>query len=252
MENKDSIIQEIKEEEDKFHNTLVKGLKKLEKMLNNDGEISGKDAFILFTTYGFPLEMTLEIVEERGLKIDRDVYNIEFEKHRELSRTASSGKFKGGLADSSEQTTALHTCTHLMLAGLRKELGNNVHQVGSNITADRTRFDFTHGEKVERKVLDKVEDYVNGAIQNTAKISLSRMSKEEAIEKGIEGSFWERYPDIVNVYVIEDMKGNIYSQELCGGPHLGNLSEIKEKTFKILNEKSSSSGVRRIKAVLSN
>ncbi len=250
-EKEEKIISEVKEEEDKFQKTLEHGLKKLEKMLKEDGEISGKDAFILFTTYGFPIEMTLEVVKDKGLKVDEKMYNIEFEKHRELSRTASAGKFKGGLADSSEQTTALHTCTHLMLAGLRKELGDEVHQVGSNITAQRTRFDFTYSKKVERDVLDRVEEYVNDAIKNSAKVCLNKMSKEEAKKSGVEGSFWEKYPDTVNVYTVEDEKGNVYSQELCGGPHLDDLSVIKDKKFKILKEKSSSSGVRRIKAVLS-
>jgi len=251
LENKDNIINEIKEEEDKFHSTLVNGLKKLEKMLSVDGDISGKDAFILFTTYGFPIEMTLEVVEEKGLEVNRDVYNAEFEKHRELSRTASAGKFKGGLADNSKQTTALHTCTHLMLAGLKKELNDNsVHQVGSNITAERTRFDFTYDKKVERDILDKVEKYVNDAIQSSATVCLEQISKKEAKESGVEGSFWEKYPDTVNVYLVKDEKGNVYSKELCGGPHLDSLSEIKDKKFKILKEKSSSAGVRRIKAVL--
>lgn len=250
LKNKENIINEIRNEEDKFHTTLVNGLKKLEKMLSVDGNISGKDAFILFTTYGFPLEMTLEVVEEKGLVVDRNIYNYEFEKHRELSRTASSGKFKGGLADSSEQTTALHTCTHLMLAGLKKELGDDIHQVGSNITAERTRFDFTYGKKVERNILNKVETYVNNAIQNSAKVTLLKMTKEEAKNIGVEGSFWDKYPDTVNIYSVEDEKGNVYSRELCGGPHLNDLSNIKEKTFKILKEKSSSAGVRRIKAVL--
>ncbi len=249
-QKEEEIIDEIKKEEDKFQKTLEQGLKKLEKMLREDGEISGKDAFVLFTTYGFPIEMTLEVVKERGLKIDEKMYNIEFEKHRELSRTASAGKFKGGLADSSKQTTALHTCTHLMLAGLRKELGDEVHQVGSNITAQRTRFDFTYDKKVERAVLDKVEDYVNNAIKNSAKVYLSQMSKTEAKQSDVEGSFWDKYPDTVNVYTVKDQEGNVYSKELCGGPHLDDLSTIKDKKFKILKEKSSSAGVRRIKAVL--
>ncbi len=248
-QHEEMIKREVIAEEHKFHKTLDRGLKELHKMIDRDGELTGQDAFILFTTYGFPLEMTLEVVEKRGLQIDRQVYADEFEKHRELSRTASAGKFKGGLADHSDITTALHTCTHLMLAGLRKELGEHVHQAGSNITPERTRFDFTHSEKVTREVLDKVESYVNEAIAKNTIVSIEKVQKEIAKKDGVEGSFWEKYPDIVNVYTMKAPDGTVYSRELCGGPHVETTENIK-KVFKITSEKSSSAGVRRIKAIL--
>ena len=243
------IVDVIKTEEKKFHKTLVRGLKEFEKMVANDGSLSGKDAFVLFTTYGFPLEMTLELAQDRGLDVNRETYTKEFEKHRERSRSASAGKFKGGLADASAQTTALHTCTHLMLAGLRKELGDHVHQAGSNITAERTRFDFTHPEKVDRATLDRVENYVNDAIAHHAHVRRDDMDKEQAQAEGVEGSFWEKYPQRVHVYSVVGEDGTVYSKELCGGPHVASLDEISG-VFKIVKEKSSGAGVRRIKAQL--
>ncbi len=249
VETRDMIIREMKTEEEKFHKTLVRGTRELHKMIERDGELTGEDAFVLFTTYGFPLEMTLEVVEKRGIVVDRDAYESEFARHRDLSRTASAGKFKGGLADHSAQTTALHTCTHLMLAGLRKELGDHVHQAGSNITEQRTRFDFTHGEKVERDVLDRVEAYVNDAIADGMVVEMLQMDKQVAKDEGVEGSFWEKYPDTVNVYTMTGKDDVVYSQELCGGPHVSDATEIVG-TFRITSEKSSSAGVRRIKASL--
>ena len=169
--------------------------------------------------------------------------------HQAQSRMGAEQKFKGGLADTSEHTTKLHTATHLMLAGLRKYLGDHVHQAGSNITAERTRFDFTHHEKVSRDVLDQVEAYVNEAIQKACDVVIEQMPKEEAQEKGVEGSFWEKYPDVVNVYMVKCSDGTVFSQELCGGPHVQNTKNMG--TFKITKEEASSSGVRRIKATLS-
>jgi len=193
--------------------------------------------------------MTEELASEKGLSIDRDAFDSAFREHRAQSKSGAEQKFKGGLADSSEKTTALHTATHLMLAGLRKHLGDHVHQAGSNITAERTRFDFTHTEKVSREVLDKVEAYVNEAITKNSTVTVEQMPKEEAKEKGVEGSFWEKYPDIVNVYVVKGDDGTVYSQELCGGPHVQNTKSMG--TFKIVKEEASSQGVRRIKATLS-
>jgi alanyl-tRNA synthetase len=171
------------------------------------------------------------------------------EKHQDLSRAGAEQKFKGGLADAGETTTMLHTSTHLMLAALRKYLGDHVHQAGSNITHERTRFDFTHPEKVPKDVLDKVEAYVNEAISKKATVSIIQMPKDEARAKGVEGSFWEKYPDVVNVYQVKADDGTVFSQELCGGPHVDNTGNIKG-TFKIVKEEASSAGVRRIKAVL--
>jgi len=239
----------IEEEEIKFRKTLKKGLKEFERIVEHAETVTGKDAFVLFSTYGFPMEMTEELAEEKNISIDKEQYAREFQKHRDLSRTASAGKFKGGLADHSEKTTALHTATHLMLAGLRKYLGDHVHQAGSNITTERLRFDFTHSGKVEREILDQVERYVNEAIERGCIVSIEEVRKEDAKENGVEGSFWEKYPDVVNVYQIKSRDGMIYSQELCGGPHVRNTQEIKG-IFKIKKEESSSAGVRRIKATL--
>lgn len=239
----------INEEENKFRETLSKGMRELEKRIT-DKTLSGKDAFDLFTTYGFPLEMTQEIALEKGIAVDELEYRDEFEKHKELSRTASAGKFKGGLADNSAKVTAFHTATHLMLAALRKELGEDVHQAGSNITEERTRFDFTYGQKVSREILDKIELYVNAAMEAGATVGTTVMLKDEAKANGVEGSFWEKYPDNVTVYQVVGSDGTIYSQELCGGPHVTNTEEIKAfGRFRITKEEASSAGVRRIKAI---
>lgn len=244
-----SIQSTLTVEEVKFRKTLASGIKEFEKMLEKHGAINGEDAFILFTTYGFPVELTEELAVERGVAIDRRGFEEKMEEHKAQSRAGAEQKFKGGLADSGEMTTMLHTCTHLMLAGLRKYLGDHVHQAGSNITAERTRFDFTHGEKVDRETLDKVEAYVNEAIEKKCEVTIEQMPKEEAQEKGVEGSFWEKYPDIVNVYVVKAEDGTVYSQELCGGPHVKNTDDIEGK-FKIKKEEASSAGVRRVKGAL--
>jgi len=247
-ERRDLIAREIAKEEEKFRETLSRGMKEFEKK-TAAGDISGTDAFDLFSTYGFPLEMTEELASERGISVDADAFQEEFRKHQELSRTASAGKFKGGLADHSEKVTMLHTSTHLMLAGLRKYLGDHVHQAGSNITEERTRFDFTHPEKVSREILDKVEAYVNEAIAAGCPMTVEQVPKEEAKAQGVEGSFWEKYPEKVNVYMAKSDEGTVYSAELCGGPHVGNTGDIKGK-FRIIKEEASSAGVRRVKAVL--
>lgn len=244
-----TLIQKtIQEEEQKFRKTLSLGLKEFEKFSKN-GSLSGEQAFMLFSTYGFPYEVTVELAVERGITVDEKAYREEFKKHQDLSRAGAEQKFKGGLADSSEQTTKLHTATHLMLAGLRKYLGNHVHQAGSNITSERTRFDFTHHEKVSPDVLKQVEAYVNEAIQKKCDMVVVQMPKEQAQAEGVEGSFWEKYPDVVNVYQVVCGDGSIYSRELCGGPHVQNTESMG--TFSIVKEEASSAGVRRIKAVLS-
>jgi len=243
----DIVVKEIWEEEDRFRKTLERGMKELTRMLTSDA-ISGVDAFTLFSTYGFPVEMTEEFAHERGVSVDRAGYDIEFKKHQALSRAGAEQKFKGGLADHSEKTTALHTATHLMLAGLRKYLGDSVHQAGSNITEERMRFDFTYPQKVERDILDKVEAYVNEAIKKNCTVIKEQMKKEEAKAMGVEGSFWEKYPDTVTVYSVKGEDNSVYSQELCGGPHVEKTEGMGK--FKIVKEEASSSGVRRIKAVL--
>lgn len=248
-DNATTILKELKHEEEKFRSTLSKGLREFERRIAHRS-LSGKDAFDLFSTYGFPLEMTQEIAKEHGVEIDAAVFREEFKKHQDLSRTASAGKFKGGLADHSAKVTAFHTATHLMLAGLRKELGEGVHQAGSNITEERTRFDFTYREKVPREILDRVEKYVNQAILSQASVSTVVMDKEAAKKEGVEGSFWEKYPEKVTVYRVMAPDGTIYSQELCGGPHVVTTADIASfGTFKIIKEEASSAGVRRIKAV---
>lgn len=249
QEKQGDIITTIEEEETKFRDTLEKGMREFEKRVA-DNCLSGADAFVLFSSYGFPFEITAELAKERGIPINEAEYQKELVKHQELSRSASAGKFKGGLADNSPIVTAYHTATHLLLAALRKELGEGVHQAGSNITEERTRFDFTYGEKVPRAVLDKVEDYVNQAIHAEAVMKTVVMDKEQAKTQGVEGSFWDKYPDKVTVYQVEGADGTIYSQELCGGPHVSNTKDIQEfGTFKIVKEEASSRGVRRIKGI---
>lgn len=252
-DNKGKVIAELMREEEKFARTLSQGIREFEKLVQAlDGNmITGQAAFTLFDTYGFPFEMTVELAAERGLSVDEAGFREAFKKHQDLSRTASEGKFKGGLADHSAKVTAFHTATHLMLAGLRKELGDSVHQAGSNITEERTRFDFTHPEKVPREVLDRVEAYVNAAIEAEAPVTTEVMDKEAAKAAGIEGSFWEKYPERVTVYRVIGQDGTVYSQELCGGPHVANTSEIGAfGRFKIGKEEASSAGVRRVKAIL--
>lgn len=244
----DAITGSILAEEEKFRRTLARGMKEFEKRIASGG-FTGTDAFELFSTYGFPLEMTIELASEKGVTFDHAAFAEEFRRHQDLSRTASAGKFKGGLADHSEKVTMLHTATHLMLAGLRRYLGDHVHQAGSNITEERTRFDFTHPEKVQRETLDLVEAYVNEAIAHRCPMTIERMPKEAAKERGVEGSFWDKYPETVDVYMAKCEDGTVYSQELCGGPHVKNTGDIKG-IFRIIKEEASSAGVRRIKAVI--
>ncbi len=241
------IEQEIGQEETKFRKTLASGMKEFDKI--STPIISGHDAFILFSTYGFPFELTLELAEEKGMHVDKEEFKIEMEKHQDLSRASTSGKFKGGLSDASDTTVMLHTVTHIMLAGLRKYLGDTVHQAGSNITETRTRFDFTYPKKVEREILDKVEMYVNEAISKKCDVITEIMNKENAMSAGVEGSFWEKYPDKVTVYTVRSGDNTVYSQELCGGPHVANTGNIKG-LFKIVKEEASSAGIRRIKGIL--
>ena len=272
LEHESDIIDTIHGEEVQFRKTLENGLKEFNKialkvtlpMKREGGKIvfdstkektqqkfiTGENAFSLFTTYGFPIELTVEIAKERGMTVALDEFKKFMDQHRELSRAGSEQKFKGGLADHGDKVVMYHTATHLLLAGLRKELGAGVHQAGSNITNERLRFDFTHEEKVPDDVLRRVEQFVNSAIQNNAKVSIDTIAKTEA-EKDptIEGSFWERYPDQVKVYTIAGSDGSVYSRELCGGPHVEETSLITG-TFKIQKEESSSRGVRRIKAIL--
>lgn len=205
--------QVILEEVDKFKITLAKGLKEVEKIK----KIDGKMAFDLYQTYGFPLELTIELFAEKGQAVDTETFKKEFEKHRDLSRTASAGTFKGGLADHSEETTKLHTATHLLHKSLRTVLGEHVSQKGSNITAERLRFDFSHPQKLTEDELRKVEDLINEQIEKKLPVSFSEMPFEEAKKKGALAFFGEKYGERVKVYKIGD-----FSMEVCGGPHVQN------------------------------
>ena len=259
LENREMILEEIDREEKQFLSTLEKWLKEFHKLINwfkiayertwkKLDTIAWAKAFKLYDTYGFPLEMTVELALENWLKVDEEGFNKAFEEHQAKSRAWAEQKFKWGLADDSEATTALHSATHLMLAWLRKYLWDDVHQKWSNITAERLRFDFNYPEKVERDILDKVEEYVNEAINSNLTVSIEEMEKEKARESWVEWSFWEKYPDIVKVYNMIWENGTVYSKELCGGPHVENSKNMWK--FKIKKEESSSRGVRRIKAVL--
>ncbi len=257
--NAEKIQSELEMEEGKFAKTLKDGVREFEKIVNGfkiaferSGQkvtqISGGKAFTLFDTYGFPLEMTLELARENDLTVDIEGFKKSFEEHQEKSRTAAAGKFKWWLADDGIETTALHSACHLMLAGLREVLGTHVAQAGSNITAERLRFDFTHGEKMTPEQIQAVEKYVNEAITSQLTVTITNMDKKEAQETGVSGSFWEKYPDIVKVYSMVGENGVTYSRELCGGPHVEDSENMGK--FRIVKEESSSSGVRRIKAVL--
>ncbi len=241
--NKDFIFDELTKEEQKFEATLEKGLKEFEKLEN----ISGKDAFNLYQTYGFPIEITEELAKEKGVKVDVEEFKKELEKHQELSRTASAGIFKGGLADNSEATTKLHTAAHLMLAGLRKVLGPDVYQKGSNITAERLRFDFSHKEKMTSEQLALVENFVNDIINKDLPVKCEEMTLDKARELNAMGVFESKYGEKVKVYTIGE-GDQVASREICGGPHVEHTGVLGH--FKIVKEESSSSGVRRIKAIL--
>ena len=240
-QNKEKIFEELRKEEEKFGKTLEKGLKEFEK---------GTDAFILFSTYGFPFELTKELAKEKGIEINEKEFDKEFKKHQELSKTASAGMFKGGLADSGEKTAKLHTATHLLHQALREVLGENVAQKGSNITAERLRFDFSHPEKMTDEQKRKVEDIVNEKIKENLPVICEEMTVEDAKTKGAIGIFDTKYGDKVKVYSIGDSaKGEtLFSREICGGPHAKSTGELDH--FRIKKEEASSAGVRRIKAVL--
>jgi alanyl-tRNA synthetase len=247
--NKQKILSELEKEEIRFLETLEKGIREFEKMTNGLKlkELSGKNAFLLYQSYGFPLEIILELAKEEKIKVDEKEFNKEFEIHQNLSRTATEGKFKSGLQDHTEETTKLHTATHLLDAALRKVLGNEVQQKGSNITPERLRFDFSFNKKMTPEEIKKVEQLVNRAISEKLLITRQEMSPEQAKKSGALGFFEHKYGDIVSVYTIGEMK-NPFSKEICTGPHVNNTSELGK--FKITKEEASSAGVRRIKAVL--
>jgi len=217
-----------------------------EDILDSSSElvVTGEEAFDLFQTYGFPIEMVQDLAHEKGLRVNRREFDEKLATHQELSRTASAGMFKGGLADTKEKTKQLHTVAHLLLSGLRKILGDQVIQKGANINGERVRFDFSHSEALTEEQKKSLEDFINQAIEEKIPVIKEEMSLDEAKKSGAHGNFKSKYGDLVSVYTIGE-----YSKEICGGPHVENTSEI-EGTFKIVKEKSSSSGVRRIKGIL--
>ena len=235
------VLEVLKNEKEKFNRTLEKGLREFAKVSNKD--IDGDVAFHLYDTYGFPIELTEELAHDAGINVDVKGFQEKFKAHQELSRTASAGKFKGGLAGNSEIETKYHTATHLLNAALKVVVGSDVHQKGSNITDERMRFDFSCDHKLSDEEKQKTEDLVNLWISEGLDVRAQEMAKEDAIKSGAECMFIEKYPDIVTVYSIGDI-----SKELCGGPHVKNTSELGH--FKIKKEEASSAGVRRIKAIL--
>lgn len=248
VQNKDRVYTELTAEENKFSETLEKGEKQFDKMtffLEKQGvkEIAGGSAFKLYDTYGFPIELTQELAAEKGFTVDVKGFQEAFAKHQELSRTAMAGDFKSGLGDHSEQTTALHTATHMLQAALRQVLGNEVGQKGSNITPERLRFDFTYHEKMTPEQIRQVEDIVNEQIKRDLKVTVETMSPDEAVKQGAIAFFSSKYGEQVTVYSIGD-----FSKEVCAGPHVEHTGDMGH--FRILKEESSSAGVRRIKAVL--
>jgi alanyl-tRNA synthetase len=264
LDNQEKIFEEMVKEEKKFIATLNKGLSVLKKEMekNESEKLNGPDVFgecfcfDMFATYGFPIEMTLEELKANGwIRNEEDAQKLldrfgeDYNRHQELSRVGAEQKFSGGLADNSEDVTKLHTATHLLHKALKTVLGNHVEQRGSNITAERLRFDFVHPEKMSEEEIKKVEDIVNEQINASLPITFEEMSVEEAKAKGAIGLFESKYGDKVKVYVIGDVDANnVFSIEICGGPHVKNTAELGG--FKIKKEQSSSSGVRRIKAVL--
>jgi alanyl-tRNA synthetase len=254
--NADKILEEITKEEKQFRKTLKQGLKEFSKLMRGfqiaferSGKkitrISGDKAFKLYDTYGFPIEMTEELARENELEVDREGFEKAYTKHQEKSRAGSAQKFKGGLADNSEQVKKYHTATHLLHQALRDVLGDSVAQKGSNLTADRLRFDFSHHQKMTPEEKQKVEEIINQQIQKGLAISFTEMTVEKALEQGAIGLFGDRYEEKVKVYKIGD-----YAKEICGGPHVENTNIMGH--FKIKKEEASSAGVRRIRGILIN
>jgi len=247
--NEEFVTRELAQEEERFQRTLKQGLKEFEKLIQRLGqdakEIDGPSAFRLYDTFGFPIELTVELAKEKGYTVDIEGFEKAFRKHQEISQAGASQRFKGGLADHTEETAKLHTATHLLHEALRRVLGEEVAQKGSNITAERLRFDFSFSRKMTKEEIQQVEDLVNEAIQKKMDVHCEEMPLEEAKQTGALGLFESRYGNMVKVYTIGD-----FSKEICGGPHAKNTGDLGR--FKIKKEESSSAGVRRIRAVLIN
>jgi len=244
--NQKIILEELKKEETKFQKTLDKGLKEFQKM-SNDKIIDGKEAFLLFQSYGFPIEMTKDLAKEKNIKVDEKGFENEYKKHQELSRVGSEKKFKSGLADDTEATKKLHTATHLLNQALREVISKNIKQKGSNINAERLRFDFNFDRKLTDEEKKKIEDWINNQIKNDAPIIKEELPLKQALKSGAQAEFGTKYPERVTIYTIGKNK-DIISKEICTGPHASHTSELG--TFKITKEESSAAGIRRIKAIL--
>lgn len=242
VQNKERIFAQVQLEEERFFQTLKQGEKEFGKLFSK-GILSGKDAFFLFETYGFPFELTQEMALEKGISVEEKEFNKAFEEHQQISRAGAEKKFAGGLADHSEIATRYHTATHLLQAALRQVLESSVQQVGSNITSERMRFDFTYGEKLTSEQIKKIEEIVSEKIKEDLPVTMETMTLAEAKEKGANAFFEQKYGDLVKVYSIGS-----FSIEVCGGPHVLSTKDIK--SFKIIKEESCGSGRRRIYAVI--
>ncbi|MBI2485142.1 alanine--tRNA ligase [Candidatus Uhrbacteria bacterium] len=252
VEKAEHIVGVVEQEGKKFSGTLQKGLKEFERIFSAKEFVSGEDAFTLYTTFGFPLELTEELARERGQTIDRATFEAEFRKHQDLSRAGSEQKFTGGLADHSEESKRLHTATHLLHQALRTVLGDHVEQRGSNITQERLRFDFSHPQKMTEEEKQRVEEIVNEHIEKTLPVRFEMLTFEEAKARGAIGLFEDKYAQIgekLKVYFVGSEEAGHFSKEVCGGPHVENTKELGH--FRILKEEAVSAGVRRIKAILS-
>jgi len=250
--NKEIILKEIEKEETKFRSTLEKGIRQFNKLAENQKEVSEKESFLLFQSYGFPIEMTEEMAKEKGIKVNIKEFQNEYQKHQELSRTLSAGTFKSGLSDNSEKTTRLHTATHLLNEAMSRVLGPEVAQRGSNITPERTRFDFVFNRKLTNEEIKEIENIVNNLVKKALVVKSEELDYKKAVESGAKGEFGHKYPEKVTVYTVldaEEEKG-YFSREICTGPHVKNTKEIGK--IKITEQSSVSAGVRRIKAIVEN
>ena len=241
------ILTVIQNEEEKFEKTLERGIKETNSIIAG-GSVSGEDAFYLYESYGFPLELTEELAKENGLTVDKKGFEHAFKKHQEISRAGAEKKFGGVGKEATYEAIKLHTATHLLHAALREVLGTHVRQMGSDITSQRLRFDFSHDAKMTQEEIKKAEDLVNKKNKEGLKVAREEMPHSKAIESGALAFFKEKYPEKVSVYSAEDPSGKIFSREICAGPHVSNTSELGH--FKIMKEGSAGAGIRRIRAIL--
>lgn len=247
-QNKEFILRELNKEIKKFSQTLQKGEQEFEKMIiKNMGKLKGVDVFNLYQTYGFPIEIICEMAEEKKISLDLQEFEKEKEKHRNLSKASGAKIFKGGLGDQKKETVEFHTMTHLLLSALKRILGEDIEQKGSNITAERLRFDFNYKEKLSDEQKEKIENLVNSWIKAGGRVELEEMPIEQAKKEGATGVFESKYNETVKVYTIISRDGEVISKEICGGPHIKNIKELG--IFKIKKEQSASAGIRRIKAI---